>query len=310
MAKSDLRQRADALLTVRDKKWKVFHHEYFEKKDKVKEILADMPDQEKFEAKRRDISKLRNQKVPAEMLPFYAEPLLDRNQEFHLFRQMNYLKWKILKEVEPLVKRASLSRVRRIEELLKRKEGVKHQLICSNTRLAAQILKRSSDFYRQHSLDGDLLSEAYLNIVRAVECFDWRKGFKFSTYATWVLLNNFSRDSAGHRRFTEQFMTGFDDSVYDARLDDKDEQIRRRDDDVESAKINVEKLLECLDDGEDERKKVIIKDWFGLFGKRKRTLEEISKDLGLTKERVRQLREKGLAKIRDKLAHGEVQVDL
>lgn len=310
MTKKDLRQRADSLLAVREKNWKVFYHEDFEDREKVKEILGDMPDREKFEFKRKEISKLRTEKIPAELLPFYAEPLLDRHQEFHLFRQMNYFKWKIYQEVELLAKRASLGRVERVEGLIRRKEAVKHQLICSNTRLAAQILKRSSDFYRQHSLDGDLLSEAYLNVVRAVECFDWRKGFKFSTYATWVLLNNFSRDSAGQRRFTEQFVTGFDDSIYDSRLDEKDEQTRIRNEDVEAANLNVEKLLDILDKDEDERKKVIIRDWFGLFGCRKRTLEEISQDLGLTKERVRQLREKGLAKIRDKLSNGDVMVEL
>ena len=58
----------------------------------------------------------------------------------------------------------------------------KERMINSNLRLVFSIAKR----YRGHGVSfGDLIQEGAIGLNRAVEKFDWRKGFKFSTYATW-----------------------------------------------------------------------------------------------------------------------------
>jgi RNA polymerase sigma factor (sigma-70 family) len=266
-----------------------------------------MPRLEDFNKKRLDVRELKKQNIPVELLPLYQEPLLDRDQEFHEFRKFNYLKHQAKKIL--LTQKPTKTRLVKVKGLLAQTDKVRHQLVCSNTRLAAQVLHKRTDFYRAHSLMNDLLSDAYLNIVKAVECFDWTRGFKFSTYATWVLMNNFNRDLAGDRTFNEHFVTGFDDGIYDTRLDNSDEEVRDFEESRELSKQNVNRLLELLDVEEDGRKRYVIEEWFGLKSGQKRTLKDISHDLGLTKERVRQLRQRGLEYIRECLENDDVKLD-
>jgi RNA polymerase primary sigma factor len=61
-------------------------------------------------------------------------------------------------------------------------KSAKERMINSNLRLVVSIAKR----YRGHGVSfGDLIQEGAIGLNRAVEKFDWRRGFKFSTYATW-----------------------------------------------------------------------------------------------------------------------------
>src|SRR5262249_42869421 len=67
-------------------------HTSFEDRSLEAEILAQMPDAEAYEAKRRDMRVPKD--VPPELAPLYEVPLLNKEQEQHLFRKMNYLKHK------------------------------------------------------------------------------------------------------------------------------------------------------------------------------------------------------------------------
>ncbi len=273
-----------------------------------------MPRLSEFKEKRKEILKLQN--IPRELLPLYQEPLLDKDQEQHLFRQFNYYKYKakklarILRQKEAITEKQykrMKEQVERIEEYLKHSNIAKHQLVNSNTRLAAQLLKK------QHAYcsNDDLLSDAYTNIVKAVDCFDWTRGFKFSTYATWVLRNNFNRDLTGERAYFDRFATGYEDEIYDTRLDNSDEDIRDYEESNELAKKTVTRLLGLLNKKEDKRKRYVIEEWFGLrkkSGGPKRTLKNISADLGITKEGVRQLRERGLEDIRERIRTGNIKI--
>jgi RNA polymerase primary sigma factor len=82
-------------------------------------------------------------------------------------------------------------------ELAKRIErgdiAAKHQMINSNLRLVVSIAKR----YQGHDLSLlDLIQEGILGLIRATEKFDWRRGFKFSTYATWWIRQAVQRGVA------------------------------------------------------------------------------------------------------------------
>ena len=86
-------------------------------------------------------------------------------------------------------------------ELAKRIErgdrAAKERMINSNLRLVVHVAKK----YRGHGVPfGDLIQDGVIGLNRAVEKFDWRKGFKFSTYATWWIRQAVQRSVAGQAR--------------------------------------------------------------------------------------------------------------
>jgi RNA polymerase sigma factor (sigma-70 family) len=251
--------------------------------------MAPMPDAELFDAACR--AKKAPKDVPAELAPLYEMALLSKPQEQHLFRQMNYLKHRLHKMQGGIDKtKARNQDLDHIEELQAKIDTIKDLLIRANMRLVVSYAKKHAG--PTDSLF-ELISDGNMSLIRAVEKFDYARGNKFSTYASWAIMKNFARSIPDEKKHREHFVTGHDE-LFESKQDfrsDEQEQLSQ----AEQAASKVNRLLELLD----PREREILRMRAGLDNAQGMTLEEIGQRLGITKERVRQLNVRIMKKLRD-----------
>jgi RNA polymerase sigma factor (sigma-70 family) len=261
-------------------------------------ILAPMPSEEEFFGKVKTMRPPKD--VEAHMAYLYERPLLSREQEAHLFRKMNYLKHKLNKvqaAVDPM--RARVQDLQEVEALRDAVRTVRDLLIECNQRLVHNLATKHLQSVQ--NLD-ELKSDANVSLMRAVEKFDYGRGFKFSTYATWAIMKNFARSIPDENTRRSRYMTGTDE-LFDSRADirtDEQEVLATAD----AARDRVNRLLQYLD----PRTREVIKMRSGLDGSREMTLEQIGQHFGITKERVRQINVRGMKQLREKAAEENVEL--
>jgi len=258
----------------------------FDKKSLLDSILAPMPE---------NPSGVRKVKAPSGLPPYlaslYEVPLLTREQEYHLFRQMNFLKHRASKLLESLQKQnPKASIMDEIESLYQKAGEVKNRIVQANLRLVVSIAKRhvgpNDDFFA-------LISDGNMSLIRAVEKFDYARGNKFSTYATWAIMKNFARTIPDEFKRRERFKTTPED-IFLAREDERADQFAAEID-QRNRQDQIQGILEKLDAREQE---IIIRR-FGLDHRHEPlTLKEVGETMGVTKERIRQLEVRAISKLR------------
>jgi RNA polymerase sigma factor (sigma-70 family) len=227
--------------------------------------------------------------TPPYLAALYEFPLLTREQDFQIFRKMNFLRFQAAQLQEKLsLSRLNAERVRRIKELLQEANDVRNRIVQCNLRLVVSIAKTLVD--AANSLD-DLISEGNFPLIRAVEIFDFTRGLRFSTYATWAVRNGLFRSSSRNRKLKQRFRTDEPDWV--DHLPASPENGFDQADQIDAE--HWERMVNQLDD----RSQTIIRDRFGLGGRpRPAKFRELASKLRLSSERVRQLLERALDQLR------------
>jgi RNA polymerase primary sigma factor len=229
--------------------------------------------------------------LPAYLTELYRVPLLTKAQEQYYFRRMNFRKFQfsaLRSELDNAKPSARI--VSRLEALLADITDIKNLLIQSNLRLVVSIAKR---YLKANSGFFELVSDGNISLIRAVEKFDYARGNKFSTYASWAILKNFARSVPAEHQRMDRFRTG-NDEIFSQSLEQRgsmfvDEHMNT------TQRAVIREMMQELDG----REQKVIACRFGLSeGEEPETLEQVGSRLGVTKERVRQIEVRTLEKLR------------
>ena len=216
--------------------------------------------------------------------------LLTQVQESSLFERMNFLRYQAASHRALLNNEAQLlPRLQLIDQLLALADWHRDRIIEANTRLVFSVVKK---FVNDNNRFDDLLSDGVVALMHAVDKFDFERGFRLSTYATTVLRRNAYREVLDNQERRLKTATG----LHDLKIDIVDEQNDQRIGDSRWQRLRG-RLGEMLSEL-DRREKFIIRARFSLGSHRKvSTLQALANRLGVSKERVRQLEQRGLEKL-------------
>lgn len=232
--------------------------------------------------------------TPPYLAALYDFPLLTREQELQWFRKMNYLRYRAAQTQQSLtLSKLSAAKMNRIESLLRQSAEIRNRIVQCNLRLVVSIAKTLVD--SANSLD-DLISEGNLPLIRAAEIFDFTRGLRFSTYATWAIRNGLFRVATRQRKQRQRFWAS-EPGQLELQLGDRAQERTDSEQLTPEEGRQLLKLVTKLD----PRSRTIIVERFGLGKPHKEPAKfhELATKLNLSTERVRQLLARALGNLRD-----------
>lgn len=223
-----------------------------------------------------------------------------REQEYQIFRKYNYLKYRLLKltvgfketEEVPAPKpcppvrldRLGEKSVLELEGLVARIAEIRNCILQANTRL---IFRPVNKHFPSDSFERDeFVSNSYLHLIKAIDCFDYRRGFKFSTYCVTAIKMNLIRDMKILKR--TQGPLDFSDSL--CLVSKSDESPFSKENEEYTSKMIAEVFGKirgyfC----NPEREIEILKDYYGIDRPRMR-VREIGEKMKLSGSRINQIK--------------------
>jgi RNA polymerase sigma factor (sigma-70 family) len=228
---------------------------------------------------------------PNFMLPvnLAAGRRLAADEEVAMFRWMNFLKYRAGTLRATLrLERPRVALMHEIEHLLDQAVDIRNQLVCVFSKLAYCAARK---FGHGGQLLEELESEALATLLRAVERFDADRGYRFTTYATHAIRRNLCRYLRRRRKeMSRVLLLPHMEVVKDDRRSSVQFELR-----LAKSSLILQEIVGRLD----AREQLIIRSRFGLGEQPgSQTLQALADQLAVSRERVRQVEGRALAKLR------------
>jgi RNA polymerase sigma factor (sigma-70 family) len=239
--------------------------------------------------------------------------ILTAKEEQALFLQYNYCRFRVCLIRDELLDMPAvdIDLAREMLRWYRQADALRDQIAQTNLALVLAMAKRT----RMSEVDfGDLVSEGNMALLRAVDKFDAGRGFKFSTYACRAILKAFSRAGMKLSKHRNLFPTGFD-----PEFERSDYMETKRAGEEEDCADEVKQIVETNQAHLTKIEQQVIKHRFKLVAPdvaneppppvvrtdgKPLTLQQVGQIIGVTKERVRQIQNGAMAKIRERLETG------
>jgi len=232
-----------------------------------------------------------------------APQLMKAPEEKLMFLRFNYSKVR-LTALQKKIQRDGLTKdlAEQFLEWHRKAEHFREYLVRTNLALVLAMAKRT----RLGDVDfAEIVSEGNMALMRAVDKFNVDRGFKFSTYACRAILKAFSRTAMKHSKHRTRFPVEFEPDMEKSDWADKRRDVVEQDLTDELKQI-VDRNLADLS----ETEQTVIKRRFNWQQAEDTplTLEEVGRIIGVTKERVRQIQNKAMGKIKRLMEDGVLRV--
>jgi RNA polymerase sigma factor (sigma-70 family) len=281
------------LQTLKTFSKRYFADESFYKNGANLQIMKEMPEFNEYVKNKEAITDKRKGVLEA----CSAEPVLSKTQQLHLFKHYNFLKYCIAKKL--INKKFTPKLHLQMSDFYWRAKKIGNLLATSNFKLIGCVKKQLTTYSQCKFTREEFVGEVYSSILKAVDLFDWTRGFCFSTYATWAVKNNLIKVQQQHYKALTKHQS-LTKLRIDKDFDPPSDYSTVSEVSTKEKKTISEDLLGLLHPVLESRERFILMRMFG-FTKtlpEENTLSAVGKELNISKERVRQIKLRALEYIK------------